>query len=269
MTVKAPAGLHIHWPNVGLSQSPESKKITEQETARREELAELTQLFDDARAYARARGAAGLRGIPRAEPQAHLEAMIPVLEKDIPVIVHAQGVREIQGALDWARDQDVDLIILGGHDAPLLADRLVEQDVAVIVADVLALPRRDYEPYDHQYTVAQRLHEAGVQFCIASEGGAAHERNLPYHAAMAWSYGLPNDEALRSITLYPAEILGLGDRLGSLSVGKEATLIVTDGDPLEIETQVKRSFIAGREISLESRHTRLYEKYSARPRVEE
>ena len=265
LTVKAPAGLHVHWPGFGLQDDLTGKDLAEQKKARRESITELAAQFDEARAYTRARGAAGMRDVPRPEPDPRLEAYVPVLRGEVPLIVHANGAREIRAALDWTRDQGLRMILLGGRDAPLVADRLVEQDVPVIVSDILAIPARDYEPYDQRYTVPERLRKAGVRYCIASGGGAAHERGLPYHAAMAWSYGLPHDEALRAITLYPAQILGLGDRLGSIEVGKEATLIVTDGDPLEIPTHVERAFIASREISLESRHTRLYEKYRQRP----
>ncbi|MEZ4650966.1 MAG: amidohydrolase family protein [Candidatus Eisenbacteria bacterium] len=268
LTVKAPVGFHVNWPGVRITKAPGGapnvKSIDEQAQARRDALAELNIQFDEARAYVRARGSAGLAGVPKPDPDPRLEAYVPVLRGDLPVIIRADDAAQIVSALDWARDQGLRMILLGGRDAPLVADRLVEQEVPVIVTSTLAIPARDYEPYDYRYTLPERLRAAGVEFCIASEGGAAHERRLPYHAAMAWSYGLPHDEAVRAITLYPAQILGMGDRLGSIEVGKDATLIVTDGDPLEIRTHVERAFIAGREISLESRHTRLYEKYRQR-----
>ncbi len=116
--------------------------------------------------------------------------------------------------------------------------------------------------------LAAKLHEAGVTFCIAGSANsfaAANARNLPYHAAMAAAFGLPRDEALKAITLYPAQILGVGDELGSIEPGKSASLIITDGDPLEIRTTVERVFIDGREADLETRHTRLYERYASRP----
>jgi imidazolonepropionase-like amidohydrolase len=100
-----------------------------------------------------------------------------------------------------------------------------------------------------------------VKFCITGDGDPSNGRNLPYHAATSAAYGLPKDEALRSVTLSPAQILGLDDRIGSLEVGKDATLIVTNGDPLEVATNVEREFIQGKDIPLTSKHTRLYEKY--------
>jgi imidazolonepropionase-like amidohydrolase len=112
------------------------------------------------------------------------------------------------------------------------------------------------------------LRQAGVRFCISNGGGgfgASNTRNLPYQAGMAAAFGLPRDEALKSVTLYPAQILGVGDRLGSIEVGKSASLMLTDGDPLEIRTHVLRVFIDGRETDLGNKHQRLYDKYKARP----
>ena len=132
-----------------------------------------------------------------------------------------------------------------------------------------ATPARDTFPYDVYFTAPQVLHKAGVKVIFSlGLGGepAATIRNLPYSAAQAVAFGLPEEEALKGITLYPAQILGVADRLGSVEVGKEATLFAADGDILDIRTSVKRMWIAGREVSLQSRHTRLYEKYKARPR---
>jgi len=141
--------------------------------------------------------------------------------------------------------------------------------VPVVLCNTLQMPRRTWEPYDAAFTVAAKLHEAGVRFCIstgASYYGVANLRNLPYEAAMAAAYGLPKDEALKAVTLYPAQILGVDDRLGSIEPGKDANLILTDGDPLEIRSQVLEAWIQGRTVDLSSRHTRLYERYRQRPR---
>jgi imidazolonepropionase-like amidohydrolase len=158
----------------------------------------------------------------------------------------------------------VKLIIFGGYDAERCAALLKEHQVPVIIAGVYRLPRRRGDDYDAPYTLAERLRKAGVRFCISGSGGmfrAANVRNLPYHAATAAAYGLPRDEALRAITLSPAEILGVADRVGSLEVGKDATLIVTDGDPLETATHVEAAFIQGRLVDLSDRHKNLWKKY--------
>jgi imidazolonepropionase-like amidohydrolase len=127
--------------------------------------------------------------------------------------------------------------------------------------------RRD-DPYDAPFTVPGRLRAAGISYCIAGAGrfGASNARNLPYHAAMAAAFGLPADEALKAITLYPAQILGVADRVGSLEEGKDATLIITDGDPLETPTQVLDAYVEGRRVDLSDRHKRLWKKYEEKYR---
>lgn len=146
------------------------------------------------------------------------------------------------------------MILLGGYDAPRCAALLRRREIAVIVAGTHRVPRRRSAPYDEAYTVPARLQEAAVKYCLsASESlGAARLGNLAAAAATASAYGLPAADALRAITLSPAEILGVADRLGSLAVGKEATLFVADGEPLRPETQVTAAFVGGREVVLDN-----------------
>jgi imidazolonepropionase-like amidohydrolase len=269
MTIKEPAALHLRWPSMVYQHSwwrPQTEE--EQKKQREKSLADLRRAFDDARAYVKAReGAREVRALHKVDVR--WEAMAPALRREIPVFVHADEYVQIESALDFAKAQELDIVLVGGTDAWRLADRLVAEDVPVIVENVLAMPRRSWEPYDAAFTVASKLHEAGVEFCISTGGSrfsAANMRNLPYHAAMASAFGLPEEEALKAVTLYPARILGVDDRLGSIEPGKDATLIVTDGDPLEIRTRVHRAWIRGRPTDLSSRHTRLYERYRNRPR---
>jgi imidazolonepropionase-like amidohydrolase len=160
--------------------------------------------------------------------------------------------------VDFARREGLKLILLGGYDAPKAAALLKQYDIPVVVAGVHRLPQRREDPYDAAFAVPAQLHTAGVRFCIAGAAEASQARNLAYHAATAAAFGLPPAEA---ITLAPAEILGVADRLGSLTVGKHATLIVTDGDPLEVATHVTMAYVQGRPVDLSNRQTRLYDKY--------
>jgi len=125
------------------------------------------------------------------------------------------------------------------------------------------VPQNRSDAYDASYTLPARLQAAGIRFCISSSGRSEtwNSRNLPYHAATAVAFGLEQDQAIRSITLSPAEIFGVADRVGSLEVGKDATLIVTDGTPLEIATQTELAFIQGRRVDLSNKQTRLRDKY--------
>src|SRR5262249_20814928 len=161
------------------------------------------------------------------------------------------------------------IIIAEGDDAWRVTDELKAAKIPVILGPILDTPDRRDEAYDTRFTAPKKLLDAGVTFCIAGGGStmaAANIRNLPYQAAMAAAFGLPKDEALKSITLYPARILGVEKDLGSIEPGKSASLIVTTGDPLEIRTEVKRVFIDGRDVDLMNKHLRLYQKYAARPR---
>lgn len=255
MTLLGSAGLHVQWPRISnlLENPPSSRRAA----AGADELSTLRRHFADARAYKKARQA----GSDRIDLR--WEAMLPVLEGKLPLIVSADEIRQIQSAIGFADREQVRMILYGGYDAPHCADLLRKHDIPVIVAGVYRLPLRRSDAYDEAYTLPERLRQAGIPFCIstADRFGAANMRNLPYHAATAAAYGLPRDEALRAITLSPARILGVADRVGSLDVGKDATLIVTDGDPLETATQVEAAYIEGRPVVMNDRHKRLYEKY--------
>ena len=153
------------------------------------------------------------------------------------------------------------MIIGGGHDAWRVADLLKSRGIAVLAGGIHRLPDRRFEEYDEPETLPLKLYNAGIPFAIISEDESPHERNLPYQAARAAAFGLPKEVALRSITLSAAQIFGVADRVGSLEIGKDATLIVTTGDPLEIRSSVVLEFIQGKRVDLSSRHSRLYEKY--------
>ncbi len=272
MVIKAPVGLHIKWPE-RISGGPTvfnrnmayGSGTKDKEEAYEKALRRLRDSFANARAYLKV-----LENSPlQQDSDLRWEAMIPVLKREIPVFVHADRLEEIRRAVHWSEEEVVRLVIVGGQDAWRAADLLKEKSVAVIVSPVMALPLRRWEPYDTPFANPAKLHASGILFAIANAGGrsdAAHERNLPYQAAMAAAYGLPKEEALKAVTLNAAKILGVEDRLGSLEAGKDATLIVTDGDPLEIRTQVEMAFIDGRLIDLSSRHTRLYQKYQEKYR---
>ena len=251
MTLHPNVAMMVNWPSPPSSwESPGLK--------------DLRQLLDDARAYKAARETEG-------SDQKHdirLEAMLPVVAGEVPMMASANDAREIQSAVAFSVEQNIKLIIFGGHDAEECADLLRKHDVPVIIDSVHRRPVRRHEPYDAAYTLPARLSSKGVKFCISGADRAEtwNTRNLPYHAATAAAHGLSYEDALRSVTLFPAEILGIADRVGSLEVGKDATIIVTTGDPLETETHVTKAYIQGREVQLTSRHTRLNNKYEEKYR---
>jgi len=187
--------------------------------------------------------------------------MRPAISGDQPVLIKASTAGQIATAVAWAAQRGLDPIILGGEEADEVASLLLEEDVPVIVRGVHRYPRSRNRDPNEPHTLPTRLRDAGVRFCIAPRDRPAHLRNLPHHAATAVANGLTPEEGLRAITLDAAEILGVGDRLGSLEPGKSATLIVTTGDPLQIRTQIDRAWIDGRPVDLSSRQTQLRDKY--------
>jgi len=276
MLLKAPVGIQFTFPSIvsGRSFDPATFQVRERsfEEARRqrdERLGRVKKLFADARAYAKAKGAsagssAGTPSDRRVEIDPVLESLIPVVNGELPLIVSADDARDIKAAVEFAEEQKVKIIISGCADASKVAKLLKEKNIPVVLGPVLALPRNEDDPYDSSYTKAKALYEAGVKFAF-STGEAANSRNLPYHAAMAVAFGLPRDEALRALTINPAEIFGVADRIGSIEVGKIANLVVWDGDPLEIRSEVRYLFINGKLVPLTTKHTELYEKYRNRP----
>ena len=267
MALLPAAAMHVDWPRMSPISAWWSRESNKEQLADRDKaLKQLDEVFAQARAYRKAKKAGTQR-----EQDLRFEAMLPVLARKQPLVVSADDIQQIQAAVAFAQRQKVKLIVLGGYDAPRCAALLKKYEVPVIVAGVHRLPRRRGDDYDAPFTVPERLRKAGVRFCISGRGrfSAANVRNLPYHAGTASAHGLPPAEALRAITLYPAKILGVADRVGSLEQGKHATLIVTDGDILETPTQVLSAYIQGRPVSLNNRHKRLWEKYKEKYRRQE
>jgi imidazolonepropionase-like amidohydrolase len=259
MTLKSDVALHIQWPSAAGGGRRGRGGGTETAAPGTERAVEsLREAFADARAYAAARQAD--KAFPR---DARWESLQDILNGKLPVIATADDIRQINAAVAFCQKEKLKLIIAGGYDAPQCAALLKKHDIPVIVGGTYRLPRRRGDGYDTAYAVPAELHKAGIRFCISARNrfGANMVRDLPYHAAAAVGFGLPADEALKAITLYPAQILGVADRVGSLEAGKDATLFVCDGDPLDTPTQVTAAWIRGRKVDLNDRHKTLFHKY--------
>jgi imidazolonepropionase-like amidohydrolase len=271
MVVKAPAALHAVYPSgrppfdvARLFEEPELKTLSErlkdQEKNQKKALDRLAGLLKEAKADAEARADATR---PAPETSMALEALAPFARGEAPFVMRADDEDDIRAAVRFAAENGLKLVIAGGLEAWRCAELLKEKDVAVLVK-VLRLPSRESDPYDAAYANAAALHRAGVRFAIVSDD-SENVRNLPYEAAMAAAYGLPEAAALRAITLSPAEIFGAADRIGSIDLGREANLVLATGDILDTRTQVTHVFVGGAAQSLETRHTRLYDRYKERP----
>ncbi len=238
----------------------------DQAQARKDRLEAIREQFRRALAYDNVVAAARDRKAPAPTPDPRLAALAPYARGEKPVVFRAEGRVEILDALRIAADLKLKAVVSGGAEAWKVAAELKAAKVPVLIGGTLRLPTEATDPYDAAYANPARLHEAGVAFAIKSGGSdvGTASRNLPYDAAMAVAYGLPESVALRAVTLAPAEILGVADQLGSLEVGKRANLVLTAGHVLQPTTEVKGLFLAGKPLAPESRHTRLYAKYRGR-----
>ncbi len=267
LTLRAPVALHIYWPAMRLNRDAKAAKSA---SAQQKTIDDTVRLLDEAFAQARAYAKAKTGPAGAADTDLRWEAMLPVVRGERRVFIHADEVKQIRAALAFARRHELKIVLVGGVDAWRVADELKAAAVPVIIGSTQRLPLRRDDDFEAPYANPARLHAAGVTFCIANglEGATdiGNERNLPYLAGRAAAHGLPREVALRSVTLSAAEILGVGGELGSIEPGKRATLMVTDGDPLEVTTQITMAYIDGARIDLRSRHTQLYEKYDERLR---
>ena len=261
MSMEPAAALNVNWPNPNPGRFRGFGGFRpgggEQERPSYEEqVQELKDFFAEARAY-RDAVAAG----EEVRSDSRYAAMIPALNGDIPAVVAADGAAQINDAVTWAQEEGVRVVIRGGRDAIHVADRLSANDIPVILTSTMAAPGRAYEGYDGAYTMPARLHEAGVRFAISGGSGALYTNRLPWEAGVAVAFGLPEEEALKAVTINAAEFMGIDDRVGSLEPGKQATLLITTGTPLDMTSEIEQAYIQGRELDMMDIQKWFFEKY--------
>ena len=223
------------------------------------ELKKVEGFFDAARHYQTAK----LAKATDFKPNVQYEAMLPVLEGKAPLLVPAERERTIREAIAFAKKQNVKLILMDVQKPGKAIDLIKENNIPVVVGKPTNLPLDEDDPYDAAYSLPGQLYKAGIKFAFGTYDNQ-FARNLPFEAAFAVAYGLPYEAALKALTIDAAEIFGVSNVTGSLDKGKSADFVVTDGDPLEVKTQVKMLFISGKNVALDNRQTRLYEKYNSR-----
>ncbi len=269
MTLLAPAALSVNVPRFVRRRldAPPRRGDDDPNARRKRRLEELKERFLKARRYDEVVAEAKAKGLPAPKVDVRLAALAPFAKGEKLVILHADERTEILDALALVKDLKLKAAISGAEDAWKVASQIKEAGVPVLVAGTMKLPAREFDPYDAAYANPAKLHEAGVTFAIRSAPGASSPRNsrlLPFEAAAAVAFGLPEEEALRAVTITPARILGVADRLGTLEVGKRANLVVTAGHVLQPTTPVLMLFIDGQPVPPTSRHTEFYEKYGRR-----
>ncbi len=226
---------------------------------------ELKDIFEKARLYAKAKSAhESDNSIPKPAPNLKMDAMMRYINGDNPILFVAQRARDIRGVVKFVEEMKVKAIIVGGAEAWKVAKGLKKNKISVIYNRIYSVPLRQDDPYDSLFSAPYKMHKEGIKFCISTGSNGAMVRDLPYQAGIASAYGLSKEDALKSVTIFPAQILGISDRYGSIDVGKVANLVVTNGDILEQRTNIKHLFIKGRKLPLTSRHTELYDAFKDR-----
>jgi imidazolonepropionase-like amidohydrolase len=269
MAIRRNAAMVIDWPQIE-TQSFDFSTFTRKEKpytdAKKEydkQVEQLADWFEQARHYAQALDKAGSGSFER---DVKLEAMAPVVRGDMPVLVFADRARNIRDAVEFCDKQKVHMILAGGEEAGEVKDLLRSKAVPVILRPTLGEPAEEDDAYDRLMTQPAELQEAGVKFAFGSFDNS-FARRLGQQAANAVAHGLPYEEGLKAVTLYPAQIFGLDGQLGTIENGKVASLIVTTGDPLEVTTEVKYLFIKGQLTSTDNRQKDLYQKFAGRPKT--
>lgn len=252
---KTDVGIHFNMPSLlsrqGRQQSPDPVKQG------LENIEEVKQFFRQAKAY--------LNETVHKETNLKFEATRGLFGKKQKFFVHCEIVREILIAIDFAKEFAFDVVLVGASECYQVADLIKQNNIAVILRQEHSLPTLDDDDIDQPFKTPAILQKAGVLFALNDEDESTRYRNLPFNAGTAVAYGLTKEQALTAITLNAAKILGIDDRTGSIEVGKDANIIVCEGDILDMKTSiVTDAFIQGRKVSLENKQTQLYERYKTK-----
>jgi imidazolonepropionase-like amidohydrolase len=255
--IKSDDGVHLNWPGVFHKHYDKGKVNVEKVKTYDQQLREIHTFFNEAKAYCAVKEP-GIREL-------RFEGLRGIFDGTQKLYVHADDAKSIQEALNFKASQNIQfMVIVGGYDAHLVADQLVANQVPVLLRRLHELPMYAEDDIDLPFKLPAMLHKAGVLFALQNEGDMERmgARNLPFYAGTATAYGLPYEEAVRSLTQSPAKILGIDNRCGTIEIGKDATIFISAGDALDMRTNaLTHAFIQGRGIILGSKQTELYEKY--------
>lgn len=251
---KTDVAIHLNWPRMRISSASWMPSAEEQRNRSEQSLREIKTFFDEAKAY---------NDLLKPDTRnLRFEAMKGVFKGTEKLVIRANYVKEIIAAVQFAKSYGITPVIEGAADSYLITDFLKEQGVPVILSQPHALPNRDEEDVALPYKRAKILQDAGILFCISIDG-SWQQRNLPFMAGTAAAYGLSKEEALAAVSLNAAKILGIDASTGSLEQGKDATLVISSGDLLDMRSSlVETAFIKGAKIDLDNKQKALYRKYS-------
>ncbi len=260
---KTDAGIHIYMPSLmarpeggrfsrgGGPQQPQRDPVKEG----LDKIENLKSFFNEAKAY--------FKETTHEETNLKFEAVKGLFNRTQKFYVHANTVRQILVALDFVKEFNLDMVLVGGSESYMVAELLKQHNVSVILSQPHSLPTAEDDDIDQPYKTAAALQKAGVLFAISDDDAQTRGRNLPFNAGTAAAYGLTKEEAIAAITLNAAKIMGVADKTGSIEVGKDANIIISDGDILDMRTSnVTDAFIQGRKIDLTDKHKLLNDRFN-------
>jgi imidazolonepropionase-like amidohydrolase len=254
-------GIPLNFPATGRRSSWDRRSDEDVKKAAEKALARLNEVWDAAVLYHKTDSASSGKGLTY-NPE--MLALLPVIRGNQMLMIEVNAANDIKGAIKWVSDKKIkNVVFTGVSEGWRVADEIAKSKIPVITGPVIGMPTREYDRYDRAYTNAAELKKAGVKVALRTND-SENVRNLPFNAGFAAAYGLGKEEALRAVTIVPAEIFGLADKLGSIESGKMANLILCDGDPFEHKTVIKQVFIEGWKIPMDSRHTQLYDEFLER-----
>jgi len=261
LLIKSPVALHIEFPS-GRSSRRRSTSTTQDQASR--QIMELKDLFHNARYYQKRKEAAEKDSrLALPEFDEIFENLLPVVNGELPVMISVHAAHDILDAIKFVKDENIEAIFYGVTYGWKVPEEIKESGIPVVFASLYGQPAKWEDGYDAIYRNPSVLSKAGVKIAFSSSS-ASLAKDLPYHAAKAAAFGLDKQEALRAVTIYPAEIFGFGEKLGSLETGKIANVVLADGDILELGTNITHVFIDGIEMDLSSLYTELRDKFKKR-----
>lgn len=256
-------GVVVNFPSTGRRGGFDRRSDDDIKKAAEKSLKKLNDVFDRAKQYHKLDSATKGKGV---EYYPEMEAMVPVVRGERLILLEVNAAKDILDALKWIKERkftNKNVVLTGCREGWRVADDIAKSGIAVITGPVQALPSREYDRYDKAYANAGLLKKAGVKVALRT-AGTENVRNLLFNAGFAAAYGLGREEAVKAVTIVPAEIFGVSDKLGSIEVGKVANLVVSDGDPFETKTNIVQVFIDGWKIPMVSRQTQLYDEFLKR-----
>jgi imidazolonepropionase-like amidohydrolase len=255
---KIDEGMHIRFPSMTIYKGAE--KADDPNAGWKEQMNELRKLLNDTKAYVQGN---------RDETNLKLEAMKPVLNGSRKAYVHVHTAKEILGAIAFIKEFNLNAVLVEAEECYMVLDQIKQSNIPVILSSTHALPTRNDDDVQQPYKTPNQLQKAGILFCLSHKDWSGNQRNLAFQAGTAAAYGLTKEQALSTVTLNTAKILGIDKTCGSLEEGKDATLLICDGDVLDMKSnKIEKALIQGREISMDNIQKQLNEKYKKKYGVE-